>query len=377
MINSYSKLSLGNGSFGQVDAVDGKAVKSIESDPTSEAKFLQHCHKQAPFAFLKMYSYDVCKQTITMELALMDLATLCKKEVNLDEQTMRSIVKQLVNALRHLREAGVVHADLKPENILVFEDNDCNGELIVKVGDFGQALNPNMPYDEDQIRVTSWFAPFDKVYTYETDMWSMGLVVQIVVHKYIHNTYSPLFAKKDDLRDWSEDTSRNVMETVHYAIVDLLGLVPQDRIPLNLNKPVNVRVFLDTYQDATQTQEAISEDANWDKHLWDLMYLINGLIKHDPRKRKIAFTFVVSCNDENVHNNKKRPIDPAMKEHKPSGKKPRVSQSPVPPSVPPLTALEEQQSPLNVQGAPAKMTLALSTQPSKFTKHPEEFCVVS
>ena len=58
------------------------------------------------------------------------------RDVGINIRGVRSYATQLLIALRHLRDCGVVHADVKPDNILVNESNN----RVSKLCDFGSAL---------------------------------------------------------------------------------------------------------------------------------------------------------------------------------------------------------------------------------------------
>src|SRR5205823_1643766 len=48
-----------------------------------------------------------------------------------------SVLYQILDALEAIHKAGIVHRDIKPRNILLTNDDD--GNLLVKVSDFGHA----------------------------------------------------------------------------------------------------------------------------------------------------------------------------------------------------------------------------------------------
>ena len=55
-------------------------------------------------------------------------------QVQLPEDSIWTIVRDVANGLAYIHEAGVVHLDLKPQNIFIAE-NGC-----LKIGDLGNAV---------------------------------------------------------------------------------------------------------------------------------------------------------------------------------------------------------------------------------------------
>ena len=94
------------------------------------------------------------------------------RDVGINIRAVRSYATQLLIALRHFRDCGVVHADIKPDNILVNQSNNR-----VKVCDFGSALfdgnNEITPYLQSRF----YRAPeviLGLKYSFPLDMWSVG-----------------------------------------------------------------------------------------------------------------------------------------------------------------------------------------------------------
>jgi hypothetical protein len=110
-----------------------------------------------------------------------DLSAFLKKYKILLEKDARSIIKQILTALKFLNENDkkVIHYDLKPQNILFH-----NG--MIKISDFG--LCKVMSQDETRLELTSqgvgtyWYLPpecfsheYPKIST-KVDIWSIGVI---------------------------------------------------------------------------------------------------------------------------------------------------------------------------------------------------------
>jgi len=92
------------------------------------------------------------------------------KEVGITLEATRLYTRQLMAALRHLKDNQVIHADLKPDNIML--NDKCN---VLKVADFGSAVYLHeggiTPY-----LVSRFYRPPEVVlglgYDCAVDMWS-------------------------------------------------------------------------------------------------------------------------------------------------------------------------------------------------------------
>ncbi|XP_059172768.1 cyclin-dependent kinase 11B-like isoform X2 [Physella acuta] len=89
---------------------------------------------------------------------------------------VKTLLKQLLRAVRHLHDNWILHRDLKTSNLLLSHKG------ILKVGDFGLAReygSPLKPYTP--IVVTLWYRAPElllgcKEYTTHIDMWSVGCI---------------------------------------------------------------------------------------------------------------------------------------------------------------------------------------------------------
>ncbi|TWW73808.1 Cyclin-dependent-like kinase 5 [Takifugu flavidus] len=95
---------------------------------------------------------------------------------DLDPETVKSFMHQLLKGLAFCHSRNVLHRDLKPQNLLI----NRNGEL--KLADFGLARAFGIPvrcYSAEV--VTLWYRPPDvlfgaKLYSTSIDMWSAGCI---------------------------------------------------------------------------------------------------------------------------------------------------------------------------------------------------------
>ena len=73
-----------------------------------------------------------------------NLGALITSGYTFTEIDLRTIAKQLLQALARLSERDIFHRDIKPENILIFQGNESASgknrfQDMIKIGDFGFA----------------------------------------------------------------------------------------------------------------------------------------------------------------------------------------------------------------------------------------------
>jgi serine/threonine-protein kinase PRP4 len=151
---------------GQVEKVILR--KLAEADPEGK----RHCIR-----LLGSFEYrsHLCLVFEPMDMDLRALTKRYGRGIGLSLSAVRIYTQQMLVALHHCRNCGVLHADLKPDNLLV---NDRR--TVVKLCDFGSAMfagdNEITPY------LVSRFYRAPEVilglpYDHPMDMWSVGCVV--------------------------------------------------------------------------------------------------------------------------------------------------------------------------------------------------------
>ena len=96
------------------------------------------------------------------------------------EDKTRDLIRQSLQALKHLHDLGVVHRDLKPENILFDRDMST-----VKLIDFGMS---KILTDENALMNTKLGTPYyispeilKGKYDKSCDMWSIGVIAFVLL----------------------------------------------------------------------------------------------------------------------------------------------------------------------------------------------------
>ena len=179
---------------------------------------------------------------------------------NLEEETIKSFLYQILDALAYCHSKKIIHRDLKPQNILLTKN------LKIKIGDFGLARVfsiPIRPYTKEVL--TLWYRAPELLlgineYSTPVDIWSVGCIfAEFVIKKplfkgdcefeQIMKIYSILGTPK--IEDWNE-------------IVNL---------PYYSNKLPNFS--------AKKIEEIVKLDANG-------INLLKSMLQYDPNKRITA-----------------------------------------------------------------------------------------
>ncbi|CCH45539.1 hypothetical protein BN7_5121 [Wickerhamomyces ciferrii] len=153
------------------------------------------------------------KLHIVMECLDQNLYQLMKarRYNNFSQTTLRSILSQILNGIRHIHKCEYFHRDIKPENILVtpsnrfYDQNYINSSnfkyhdsFIVKIADYGLARHVDNKRPYTSYVSTRWYRSPEILlrknwYSKPVDIWAFGSVACEVA------TFRPLFPGSDEL----------------------------------------------------------------------------------------------------------------------------------------------------------------------------------
>lgn len=109
------------------------------------------------------------------------------KSTTFTEKEAYNIIRQLLLAVKHLHEIGIVHRDIKPENIIISDTHH------IRLIDFGLAkVEPEITYIKNKCRNwrrvgTPYYQAPDvikKYYSELCDEWSVGIIYYILIVQY-------------------------------------------------------------------------------------------------------------------------------------------------------------------------------------------------
>lgn len=146
------------------------------------------------------------KLHISMEAMNQNLFQFLEKNRRrpLPSPVVKSLLAQLLNAIRHIHSHGYFHRDVKPENILItssaiyygnnnLDENSKRDAFVLKLCDYGLARHIDNTRDLTQYVSTRWYRAPEillrlKKYSFPIDIWAFASVAVEIVNS------RPLFA---------------------------------------------------------------------------------------------------------------------------------------------------------------------------------------
>ena len=255
--------------------------KLMGADPENK----RHCVR-----FLRSFEYrdHVFMVFESMHMNLREVLKKYGRGVGINVHGVRSYATQMLIALRHLQNCGVVHADIKPDNILVNKAHN-----VIKICDFGSAMfdgdNEITPYLQSRF----YRAPeviLGLAYSHPMDLWSIGCCLyelytgSIAFQGRSNNEMMKLFI------EMKGPVPRKLLRKAafrenHYDHEGVFSLIEDD--------PVTHRQIRRLIRDAKPTRDLAARLAAHDKNLADaerrkvsqLADLLDKMFNFDPEKR--------------------------------------------------------------------------------------------
>ena len=164
---------------------------------------------------------------------------------DLSTEDVSRISFELLSAMDHCANHGVIHRDLKPENIM-FRSADKGSSL--RVIDFGCACrdmqdNPAVdPASSDEIRHTTfagtafYISPemFQRNYNFKTDVWGIGVTLYVLVAGYpaheLQKAFNMLQSSKRELRELPDMPQNELPDSYFKMLSQLLTYKSKQRV---------------------------------------------------------------------------------------------------------------------------------------------------
>lgn len=193
---------IGKGTYGLVFKAQAKdpakneeefALKMIEGHGLTlsacrEISLLRELNHKHVIALEAIFlSHSDLKVYLAFKYAEYDFYTVVKyhrnNNIEVKAQTVKSMMRGLIDGIRYLHDNWVIHRDLKPANVLIMGEGPERG--MVKVADLGFARLFHQPLkplaDIDPVVVTYWYRSPELLlgarhYTKTIDMWAIGCI---------------------------------------------------------------------------------------------------------------------------------------------------------------------------------------------------------
>lgn len=137
---------------------------------------------------VKLYEVFETESSIYLVLELLEGGELFQRipfMKNYDNTDIKTLMKNLLSALSHLHERGIMHRDIKPDNILL---ETGKNDYDIRIADFGLAAFIDEEILYKRCGTPGFIAPEiisykegDKMYNEKCDIFSAGLIFYILL----------------------------------------------------------------------------------------------------------------------------------------------------------------------------------------------------
>ena len=147
----------------------------------------------------------------------------------LDLESTKWIARQVMNALKDIHAKGYVFRDLTPDNIMITTDYDENGHNIVKLIDFGAAVNINTTVDtaHDDVILKPGYAPIEQYVTggilgSYTDIYALGASIYRMLSGLV--PYEATDRNKEDCLEHLVDIDDTIPEYIDRSVMKAMAI---------------------------------------------------------------------------------------------------------------------------------------------------------
>lgn len=147
----------------------------------------------------------------------------------LDLESTKWIARQVMNALKDIHAKGYVFRDLTPDNIMITTDYDENEHNIVKLIDFGAAVNINTTVDtaNDDVILKPGYAPIEQYVTggvlgSYTDIYALGASIYRMLSGLV--PYEATDRNKEDCLEHLVDIDDTIPEYIDRSVMKAMAI---------------------------------------------------------------------------------------------------------------------------------------------------------
>lgn len=147
----------------------------------------------------------------------------------LDLESTQWIIRQVIHALKDIHQKGFVFRDLTPDNIMITTDYDSNKHNIIKLIDFGAAVNINTTVDtaHDDVILKPGYAPIEQyvsggVLGAYTDVYALGATAYRMLSGLV--PYEVTDRNKQDMLEKLVELDESIPEYIDRTIMKAMAI---------------------------------------------------------------------------------------------------------------------------------------------------------
>ena len=213
-------------------------------------------------------------------------------------EKIKSIIYQLVSAIKYLNCNGIMHSDLKPENILY---KVVDSVIIIKITDFGISQQILLPRNNVNCICTEHFkapecyiesSPNDVEYDYpislQADMYSLGVNIYAILQacKYGKYSWDEMYWLPIPVSDgWNDNTKTFTLNKAKYSSIEYQNF--KQKLATNNQKMKDLINSLSSFE-----QEHVDIEKKYpfsNSEIIDLKDILLSTLEFDPNLRISSF----------------------------------------------------------------------------------------
>ena len=198
-----------------------KKIKEILINDVENMKICGNNNKNS----IQIYKFFETEKDFIIEMELCDenlLQLLKRKKAKLNKKEIYNILNQLNKTFKIMSEKMIVHGNIKLENILIKYENKEKTKYNVKITDYCSKIDylyKILPSIKDTFYSSAPEMLEGEQYNYKCDLWSLGIVIQILYNKLGEKNFNDLNKLK-----------KNGKDDLDNLIIGLLSKQPKNRL---------------------------------------------------------------------------------------------------------------------------------------------------
>ena len=196
-----------------------------------EAQIMEKCKNNPNIVFVRDWFEENNTAYIVMEfLGGINIRDYLQQNDNkLDLDSVIWITRQIINGLKYIHLQGYIFRDLTPDNIMITTEYDEQGHNIVKLIDFGAAVDINTSVDtsKDDIILKPGYAPIEQyvsggILGAYTDIYALGATIYRMLSGVV--PYEVTDRDKNDILEKLIDIDNTIPEYIDRTVMKAMAI---------------------------------------------------------------------------------------------------------------------------------------------------------